>query len=317
MKKTKNPSPGADKDVLVLFTMDVEPVARADGLTSGPATAAEGAQRVREYADVLGTYGLVPTFFLHPEMAEQQADLFREMRTRGAGIGLHLHTVKFRQGATAYRYELGGLPREQQMEAIAAARDRFVCALGFDPELFRPGCFSANDATYGVLHELGFRGGSVSIPGRIWPERHCIWAGAEPHPHYANPVFRQLAGDLPFVEIPLSVDRIGGLRTHPLGFQHYVDLRPGGVYAEAEDSGRDHKTILRNMIRQLVDEAPALKTLVVDVHNDRDFLTPGATPARQLRAVLDGIEPELARHGLRPVSATMHQAVARFKAKAP
>lgn len=305
-------------DVLVIFTMDVEPVATADGKTSGPASAAEGARRVRQYADVIGEYGYQPTFFIHPEMAELQADLFNEMRERGAAVELHLHTVKFAHQGRKYPTELGGLPRPLQLEALAAARDRFTEAMGFTPALFRPGCFSANDNTYGVLQELGFAGGSISIPGRTWTKRYCAWAGAMPHPHFANNEFRQLPGNLSFVEIPLSVDRIGGLRTHPvLGFQHYVDLRPGGVYTEEEDSGRDHAVILHNMATQLITEKPLLKTIVIDVHNDRDFVTPGATPAKHLRTILDNLGQEFDPHNLHPVSATMPQTVEYFKALHP
>jgi len=201
---------------------------------------------------------------------------------------------------------------EQQIEA---ARDMFRAHFGFSPRIFRPGCFSSNDFTYGVLHDLGFVGGSVSIPGRVWTERHCVWAGAEPHPHFANARFRQVPGELPFVDVPLSVDRIGGLRTHALGFQHYMDLRPGGVYSEQEDSGRDHAVLLRNIVRQLAEERPQLKTIVIDVHNDRDFLDKEATSARQLRTILTGLDPELATCGLRPVPATVEQAVDRFVGK--
>lgn len=299
-------------EVLILFTMDVEPATAGDGRTSGPATLEEGARRVEEYMDVLGAYGYTPTYFVHPELGETQANLFLDLRARGACLGLHLHTVKF--GAVPSPCELGGLLPDAQRAVITAATELFTRDFGFRPHLFRPGCFSANDATYALLHELGFTGGGISIPGRIWLDRFCVWAGADPHPHYAHAAFRQLAGTLPFVEIPLSVDRIGGLLTHPLGFQHYADLRPGGVYSDVEDSGRDHVTMLRHIIQQLVDDDPALKTIVIDVHNDRDFRDLSTTPARQLRSILDALQPELARHGLRPVNATYDEAITRFQA---
>ena len=299
-----------DSDVHVLFTMDVEPPAHADGRTSGPATAEEGGRRVREYADALAGFGYVPTYFVHPELGESQAELFLDLQRRGAGLGLHLHTAKF--AASPRPCELGGLTRDEQVEVLSSGRALFERYFAFRPRIFRPGCFSANDFTYGVLHELGFTGGSISIPGRVWPERCCVWAGAEPHPHFANDRFRQLPDDLPFVDIPLSVDRIGGLRTHTLGFQHYADLRPGGVYREDEDSGRDHAALLRHMAQQLAEERPGLKTIVIDVHNDREFIDPQTTSARQLQVLLPGLEVILAQFGLRPVSATMEQAITAF-----
>ncbi len=299
-----------DHDVLILFTMDVEPPARADGRTSGPATAEEGGRRVREYADALARFGYVPTYFVHPELGAWQADLFLGLQRRGAGLGLHLHASKFT--ASPRPCELGGLTRNEQVEVLSAGSDLFERHFGFRPRIFRPGCFSANDCTYGALHELGFVGGSVSIPGRVWPERYCVWAGAEAHPHFANDRFRQLPGDLPFVDIPLSVDRVAGLRTHRLGFQHYADLRPGGVYSEDEDSGRDHAVLLRHVAQQLAEDRPGLKTIVIDVHNDRDFITPETTSAKQLQVLLTGMGPILAEFGLSPVSATMEQAIATF-----
>ena len=305
---------GMAGDVLVLFTMDVEPAAQADGKTSGPATLAEGARRVREYAEVLGEFGYSPTYFVHPELGETQADLFAELQSRGACVGLHIHAVKF--ATVPSPCELGGLTGARQESVIAAGAEMFSRHFGFQPRIFRPGCFSANDETYRVLCRLGFEGGSISIPGRVWPDRCCIWTGADPHPHYAHEAFRQSAGQLPFVEIPLSVDRVGGLRRHPLGFDHYVDLRPGGVYRDAEDSGRDHSVIVRHLVEQLVAEAPRLKTLVIDVHNDRDFADLSTTPARQLRTVLESLAPELSQHGLRPVNATFETAIERFKGSA-
>ena len=72
---TSQLSGSTDRDVLVIFTMDVEPPTRADGYTSGPSTTAEGARRVREYAGILREHGYAPTYFVHPELGEQQADL--------------------------------------------------------------------------------------------------------------------------------------------------------------------------------------------------------------------------------------------------
>ncbi len=300
-----------DNEVLVLFTMDVELPTSGDGLTSGPASLAEGARRTREYYDVLRAAGYTPTYFIHPELGETQAGLFGELRAAGACLGLHVHAVKFRPVPSPC--ELGGLAAAAQTAVLTAAAAMFERHFSERPTLFRPGCFSANDETYGVLHRLGFVGGSVSIPGRVWPARHCVWAGAEPHPHYAHAAFRQLPGDLPFVEIPLSVDRVGGLRRHALGFDYYPDLRPGGVYTAAEDSGRDHAAMLAHLAEQLATERPLLRTIVVDVHNDREFADPRSDAGRQLREVLDGLVPALARVGLRPVGATFAEAVRRYR----
>ncbi len=300
-----------ENETLVLFTMDVEPVASGN-MASGPQSNEEGMRRVREYADVLGDYGYTPTFFIHPELGEEQADAFLDLRERGACLGLHIHSAKF--VPVRHETEMGGLSLAEQKEVLESGAELFERFFGFRPEIFRPGCFSCNDYTYRALIESGFKGGSICIPGRVWPERFCIWAGAYPHPHYANLNMRQLPGDAQFVEIPLSVDR-SRLISHPLGFDHYLDLRPGGVYANEDEQERDHKQILRNIVRQLAADKPTLKTIVIDVHNDRNFADPEAVSAEHLKTVLDNLEPVLAEYGMIPVDATYDQAIEQFKQK--
>ncbi len=143
-------------------------------------------------------------------------------------------------------------------------------------------------------------------------DRFCVWAGAELHPHYANHNMRQIAGDSSFVEIPLSVDASRLVR-HPLGFDHYFDLRPGDVYSNANVVERDHRQVLAHIVQQLNDDNPSLKTIVIDVHNDRNFKDLSTTPAQQLRTVLDNLKPALAKHGMTPVGATYDQAIKTFK----
>ncbi len=297
-----------NSEVLILFTMDVELVSSGP-VASGPANNEQGAQRVREYMEVLGDYGYKPTFFIHPELGAEQSDLFLELQTEGAGLGLHIHAAKFADGK--YEQELGAHSFDKQKEIIGLGTEMFENYFGFRPDIFRPGCFSANDYTYKVLSDLGFKGGSICIPGRIWMDRYCAWGGAYPHPHFANYNIRLAEGDSTFVEIPLSVD-MSQLMRHPLGFDYYFDLRPGDVYTNENVVPRDHKQVLKNIIKQLVDGKPMLKTIVIDVHNDRNFKDLSTTPARQLKTVLDNLKPELEKYGMTPVSATYDQAITKF-----
>ena len=62
--------------------MDVE-LASSSPTASGPENNEEGARRISEYMEVLGDYGYSPTFFIHPELGEEQADLFLEFERRG------------------------------------------------------------------------------------------------------------------------------------------------------------------------------------------------------------------------------------------
>lgn len=289
--------------------MDVEPASSGAG-TSGPKNNKEGAQRIEEYVEVIGNYGYTPTFFIHPELGEDLVDLFLEMKKRGACLGLHIHSTKFT--LSRHDAEMGSLSFEEQKKILEAGTDLFKKYFGFRPNIFRPGCFSANDHTYKALNESGFIGGSICIPGRVWTDRYCIWAGAYPYVHYANENIRQMPGESQFVEIPLSVDMSKIVR-HPLGFDHYFDLRPGDVYSNENVVERDHRTVLANIVKQLANDKPILKTIVIDVHNDRNFKDLSTVPAQQLRTVLENLKPELDKYGLIPVNATYEEAIEEFR----
>ncbi|MDP6779988.1 MAG: hypothetical protein QGI83_24750 [Candidatus Latescibacteria bacterium] len=289
------------RELHVLFTMDVEPATTESG-TSGPASAEAGMRSTQDYQDVLRSWGYCATYFVHPEVAMAKPEFLDALAEDGATLGLHLHTTKF--AAAPQVCELGGLTAGEQRDVILEATEIFETGMGFRPTLFRPGCFSASDATYGVLVELGFTGGGVSIPGRIWPERYCVWSGAYPYAHQANEAFRLMEGELPFVDIPLSVDLTVPLCWNPLGFHHYPDLRPGGMYSDEEEVEHDRCAMLHNVLGRMAGDDPPLKTLVVDVHNDRDFTSEDSQAAAHLRSLLEGIESECHELGWRPVAST-------------
>jgi peptidoglycan/xylan/chitin deacetylase (PgdA/CDA1 family) len=293
------------EQVFVLFTMDVEPATSQVGV-SGPASLEAGARAIWDYHELLAASGYPATYFVHPEVAQSQTDLFHRLRDAGSGLGLHIHTTKF--APAPQPVELGGLSAAQQREILQMGLTLFTESLGYRPELFRPGCFSANDLTYGVLTDLGFVGGSISIPGRIWTDRFCVWSGAYPYAHRAHATFRQRRGKLPFVDIPLSVDLTVPLQDHPLGFSHYPDLRPGGVYSDDELVTHDRQQMLRNILQRMAQDDPPVKTVVIDVHNDRDFL--GASQAADhLRSLLASLDPEIESMGWEPVGATFQTVI--------
>jgi hypothetical protein len=299
------------EQLFVLFTMDVEPAASAAGV-SGPASDAAGMRAIEDFGAVLSETGHRATYFVHPELIEAFPAFYRQLEQAGNGLGLHVHTTKF--AASPQPCELGGLSRDEQLRVLAAAVGQYERGLGVRPEIFRPGCFSASDVTYGVLCELGFIGGGVSIPERIWPERFCVWSGAYPYIHRAHAAFRQGAGDLPFVEIPLSIDLTAPLRHNPVGFRHKPDLRPGGVYSETDEVACDRRQLLHNILHRMAADAPTLRTLVVDVHNDRDFASSTSQAARNLRDVIDGIAEECQALGWQAVPATYGEVIARYAA---
>ncbi len=300
-----------ETSLFVLFTMDVEPRSEKTG-NSGPASDEAGMHSVRDFQGILHSAGYRGTYFVHPELVEAYPEFYRTIERAGSGVGLHLHTSKF-AGATR-RCELGGFEAAEQRELIESASKMYENGLGVRPLIFRPGCFSANDSTYGVLYDLGFIGGGISIPGRIWPDRFCVWSGACPYTHFAHRTFRQCAGDLPFVDIPLSVGLTTPLCHHPVGFQHYRDLRPGGVYSETDEVAYNRRELLRQILQGMAADDPPVKTLVIDVHNDRDFTSAASQAANDLRTVLEGIKPECRELGWTPVSATYEEVIRHYTA---
>ncbi len=265
---------------------------------SGPADFAASADWVRAYADLAGAYGWPVTFFLHPEVAEGQADLFLDLEGQGACLGLHLHPWKFGDGR--YRAHFGGLSADQQRAALSEAAALWQRAVGRRPLYFRPGTFSANDATFGVLVDLGFRGGSISAPNRVYRDLCSIWTGAEKDPHRPHRIFRQLKGDLDFGNVPLTHDysRLEDLR----GRRFHRDLRPD--YQDA-----DYRLIADNIVEQIMERRPSVPVIHMVTHNDHDYTDPEDRVRKNYDVVLREIDRACRSRGIEPVGATMAELV--------
>lgn len=267
-----------------------------DPNASGPADFAASADWVRAYSDLAGEYGWPVTFFLHPEVAEGQSDLFLELEEGGACLGLHVHPWKFGDGK--YRAHFGGLSGDEQRALVSEATALWQQAIGRRPEYFRPGTFSANDATYQVLVDLGFKGGSISAPNRVYRDLNSIWTGAEKDPHRPNAVFRQLRGTLPFGNIPLTHDYskledVNGRRFHR-------DLRPD--YQDA-----NYHLIANNIVEQIVQRSPAVPVIHMVTHNDHDYTDPEDRVRKNYDVVLKEIDQACRRRGIEPVGATIQE----------
>jgi len=285
------------KDVYILVTMDVEVPQTCPG-ASGPSDWDFGASAIQGYTMLAAEAGFPVSFFTHPECAVEYNQLLERMQEQyGSCIeGLHLHPWKFGDGR--YQAHLGGMDAEEQRTIILEARDIWEEAFGRLPKYFRPGTFSANDSTFPVLVELGFKGGSVSAPGRVYQDLHSIWTGAFPDPHRPHHCFRQLVGDLPFANIPLTqdfskLDAIGDRLFHR-------DLRPD--YADV-----NHLTILSNITQQIAEREPTVPVIHFDTHNDNMYMDPENRVRKNYETVLSAIPEYCERVGLRPVGATVDE----------
>ena len=304
----------ARRDVLVLFTMDCEP-ARDDVSShalrmsaSGPRDYAESAASIDAYCRGLMSRGFPVTLFLHPEVAEAHADLVLALEADGACLGLHLHPYKLGDGR--WRLDLGAYPADVQREILRQAVETWQRALGRRPLYFRAGYFSANDATFAVLEELGFRGGSLSIPGRVLPEHFSVWAGADPYPHRADLAFRQNAGTGDFVEVPVPVDR-----RRPVTRGHAGEAGFEWPYIPA--SAYDHRCVVTDMLEAFADSDRPWGTVVMDTHNDQDYGDPAHPATRNLAVISAALRAGCDRLGLRPLGGTVADVCDRVPTRSP
>lgn len=292
----------AKNDSFVLFSMDCEP-ARIDvtphGLRmsgSGPADYVESERSIRAYVTTVKAHGYPVTLFLHPEVAANQPRLVLELQEQGACLGLHLHPYKL--GGGRYRYDLGAYSASEQRAMISKAVQVWERALGQRPRYFRGGYFSANDNTFGVLLELGFRGGSLSCPGRVLPQHFSVWAGTEHYPHRAHCSFRQQKGSSHFVEVPVAVDLNRPMRVGAAGEQGYEwPYIPARHY--------EHQQAIKGILARFRSDSPRYGTLVMDTHNDQDYADPDHPARLNLQLILDAIAADCLALDLRPQGVTL------------
>ncbi len=298
------------QELSVMFTMDCEP-AKIDVTAygsmmsaSGPDDYQESERSIRAYVATVKQAGFSTTLFAHPEVAAAHSQLLLELQDEGACLGLHVHPYKLKGGR--YQHDLGAYSGPAQRQILREASDVWEEALGQKATYFRAGYFSANDFTFGVLKELGFKGGSLSIPGRILPEHCSVWAGADPYPHRAHLGFRQLRGDSDFIEIPVSMDFERPTNRGAANEQGYEWL-----YIPAERY--EHPEIVRHIVQRVHAEAHPHGVIVTDTHNDQDY-SQGDHPARvNLDLTLRSIERCCAEVGVRPVGATVARLCDRLR----
>lgn len=292
-------------EIYVLVTMDVEPALPDDrpAAATGPRNYVESARFIEGYAAIAAGYGYPVSFLIHPEVTAEHRALFDRLEAEGACLGLHLHPWKFADGR--WQAHFGGLTRDGQRAILEAATTMWSASMNRRPEWFRPGTFSANDNTMPVLAELGFRGGSISLPGRVYPDMCAVWAGAPFDPHFGHEAFRHLPGDLDFVNIPLSVD-ISRVENRDGNLFNW-DLRPDWQAA-------DYRAIADNIVGQVVERAPAVPVVQMVTHNDNDFGDPGDRVCGNYRRVLDEVTAAIRRRGMTPVGATFADVAERLHA---
>lgn len=306
------------KEIRIVLTMDCEPTtATSHPTATGPRDWAHGERAICGYFDIAKSYGLPVTYFVHPETALAQGAMLNGLAAQGACLGLHMHPWKYavwRHQGRRFMAHYGDLSELEQHQLLSEASALWHEGLGYRPLYFRPGTFSANDAMFRVLAELGFRGGSCSAPGRMLPEFRAIWTGAEPDPHRASRQFRQVRGDLDFAEMPISAD-FSALLSGRNARRMHADLRPDtdwpGQY------GVSWKTIATNIVAQVIERNPAVPVITMITHNHYEYRDASDATTQRLRTMLDELTAACAAAKVRPVGATLAQVADAVLAQPP
>lgn len=273
-------------DLHIVMTMDVEvPISQSHDSASGPPDAASGGRWAQAYAELAVPYGLPVTYFVHPEVVQEQGDLYGALEAEGHCLGLHLHAWRF---DARYRCEFGGLSESQANQMLTDAMEIWRDVFGKPPMYFRPGTMSANDSVFRTLSGLGFRGGSLSLPGRVFPDKHAVWMGAPLDPHRGHPDFRLIEGLLEFVNMPVSVDTSDFVAKGERHF--YYDLRPDFTHI-------DHAGLVRRIVGQIAARDPMVPCINLLTHNDHDFSDRSAPITKNLITTLDAIVETAAAQG--------------------
>lgn len=260
-------------DLYVIFTMDCEAVNEfaAEG---GPPDWEFSKRSIEGYCNLLNSEGFMPTLFLVPLTAEKLSSFLGNLSQTCFETALHLHPQDY-----GYKDYLGSYNFDMQYKMIGEAKDRFTQALKSEPQSFRGGNLSANDHTFPVLKELGFKQGSLSVCNRNFTRVRSNWKGGHLYPYHVSDANRLIEGDMDFLEVPVTSDwesiMWGGLTPLELRVE-MVDARSHGF------------TIRKNIKRQL-DENFKAPVIVVLTHNIFDY----SDPLEFRTTVLKGIIKEI------------------------
>jgi peptidoglycan/xylan/chitin deacetylase (PgdA/CDA1 family) len=284
----------SESRLYVAFTMDCERI-KAFSPPGGPETWELSERAIRGFSEVLLAHDLVGTFFIVPETAHKHRDLFFELEEKGFELGMHLHPQSF--GDLQHKDYLGAYSFQEQVDLLSQAVKVWAKAFGKRPKSFRPGNFSANDATFRALYEVGFRQGSVSAPERVMPKYRAVWAGTPPYAHHAHSYFRLIPGDLDFYEVPTTED----WDRRAWGGKSAMELR-----VEMAGIG-DHRQTIDKRVVDMVEKQIPVKTIVAITHNYFEYRNPDDFHRRTLEGIAAYVWEAAERFGLEVCPRTLEQ----------
>jgi hypothetical protein len=274
----------------VIFTMGCDPIPRKAAAGDAPRNWEVSSRAIEGYTYRLARAGFPVTLFLDPWCVEEHTPLLEELMVQKAEYGAYVHPPNLL--LSRFTRHLGEYNAADQRTMIEHVTDRFYEALGIRPRSFRGGRFSASDATFKVLYELGYRQGSLSRPGFDARIYSAFWDGAELHPHYAHPDDRLKAGDLPFFELPITTDP-ERTREERMPFDLTID---SGSFEAL------HRPIIDMRLAQMAEAGMPFRAICISTANRYAYDKDDDKHARTLDQVLDYFEQLAGQYTIVPVT---------------
>ncbi len=279
----------------IAFTMNCDAPVRKSPNTS-PDSWETSARSIEGFCDRVLASGYAATLFVSPRVAEEQEPLLSELLSRGVELALYLDPKHL--DVSGFTHHLGRYDEQDQHDLIEHATEVFYEALGVRPRSFRGGDFSANDATFGVLYRLGYRQGSLSVPGRNIARHNALWRGADPDPHYIDPTDRLKSGVFEFLEVPVTSD---ALQPGSGGFAPDVCVEVGTF--------KDwHEPLIAGQLTRMANDEQRFRSLCVFTHNRFPYHKGDEKHTQTLAAMITYVDSLGADYTLTPATiAGMHE----------
>ena len=146
------------------------------------------------YRPLWDKYNVHPVYFLSPEilMDEKCCEIFRDEIRAGAVIGAHLHPeyiepeMSYEEGRQTKpsQFPCSDYPYEVEKAKLQNLTNEIEKKLGVKPVWYRAARFGADEDTYKILEELGYKYDSSVTPGIDWSDRGGIDYSAFPGKSY-------------------------------------------------------------------------------------------------------------------------------------
>ncbi|MDO9464686.1 MAG: polysaccharide deacetylase family protein [bacterium] len=282
-----------EKNLYFIFTMDCERVGTESWMNDGAPSWSISEKAILGMAEVLKRKKAIGGFYSTPATAKKHRKIFIELAKEGFELGLQFHCDSFRD--LKYRKHLGQYEYKKQKEILKLAKQDWEDALGMESTVFKPGYGSANDHTFPILSELGYRETSNTYAGGYDRSVGRDWRGAFPYAHHASSESRLICGNLDLYKIPVTA-------LLPGMFSSRITLNPDMYSLRGV-----HSRLIRTYVQTMLEKKQPIKTVVAATHNTTDYLDKNDVRTQLMGYIIDSARETAKKYGLNFVPATLEK----------